>query len=46
MNDLGNIEHPTFNAEHSMDCYATPTSMFSVECSMLNVSPLSTGGRL
>jgi hypothetical protein len=41
---LENIEHSTFNAQHSMNCRATFPSMFHVECSMLNVSSSLNGG--
>ena len=42
MNELGNIQHSTFNAEHSMSRWRTPLSTFNVECWLLNV--FSNGG--
>jgi hypothetical protein len=48
MNNSGNIEHSTFNAQYPMNDAATLlfTSMFNVECSMLSVSPFLRGGML
>ena len=45
MSKLENIEHSTFNAEHSMNHRHSPLSALEVECWRLNVFFFLTGGR-
>jgi hypothetical protein len=44
MSDMENIEHLTFNIQHSMDCRIAGPSVFGVKCSMLNVFHVQAGG--